>query len=456
MDQDEIRRLVDKLKLEEEADASIVNLSQTLSENLRQNTKLCLVGKVFAGHQISRELIANHLPNILQAKQRVDIEIVGANIFVALFASVLDKKHALLGGPWHLFQDLLLFKELEGFQNPADVRFDEFTGWVQCHNLPIACMHPDVVRRIGEQIGFVEEIDMGVGGLCMGRFARVRVRWQLENPLKRCVRIVPDGEMEGAIVLLLYDKLPNFCFACGKIGHLVRFCEDTKVDKGGDLKFGTWLMAAKPQETRRKLAMGNLPRKDGINKSHSTNDTCGPTERRVTKPTVSVNSRPIDEPRRVEGRGGKETVQEDSSSVRQGLGAEGARVQDKEKENSDVSTGVCGKKMHKVGAGGDKGKEGGRSSEGKVGGGRGELEGAMRCLEGREGVGGADEGVRDSSVGRVFKGWGMVRVKKWMLTRGCWSLWEGNVKGARVMAQSLGSRQRNLIAQWILLRICWQ
>ncbi|XP_057770941.1 uncharacterized protein LOC130990729 [Salvia miltiorrhiza] len=323
MDQEEIRRLVDKLKLEEEADESTVNLSQHLSESLRQKTKLCLVGKVFAGHQINRELLANHLPSILQAQQRVDIEIVGANLFVALFASTMDRKHVLLGGPWHLFQDLMLFKKLEGFQNPTDVRFDEFTGWVQCHNMPIACMHPDVVRRIGEQIGVVEEIDMGVGGLCMGRFARVRVRWRMDNPLKRCVRLLPDGEMEGAIVLLLYEKLPNFCFACGKIGHLVRFCEDKKVDKGGEFKFGVWLMAAKVQETRRKSTMGTMPRKEGLTKTHFLAETTESTDRQIIKPTFSVNSRTDEESRRVEERRDKEDVQGDSSPVEQEVRADG-------------------------------------------------------------------------------------------------------------------------------------
>ncbi|XP_057779505.1 uncharacterized protein LOC130998089 [Salvia miltiorrhiza] len=251
MDPEEIQRLVNQLKLSEEADDSTVALSASLTNNLRLQTKLCLVGKVFASKQVNRELLLTQLPIILQTQLRVDVEIVGPNLFIAQFTSGLDKKHAFLDGPWHFFQDLLLFAEIEGFQHPCEVKFESFTGWIQCHNLPLACMHPDVIRRIGEQIGTVKEIDLGAGGLCLGKFARVRVSWSLNLPLKRCVRLLPDGEMEGAIILLLYEKLPNFCFRCGKIGHLLHFCEEASCGDQ-ELKFGMWILAPRAYEARKK------------------------------------------------------------------------------------------------------------------------------------------------------------------------------------------------------------
>ncbi|XP_057792251.1 uncharacterized protein LOC131009066 [Salvia miltiorrhiza] len=256
MDPVEIQRLVDQLKLSEEADQATVPLTSKLTEQLRDKTKFCLAGKVFANKQINRDLLVTHLPNILQTTQRVDIEIVGSNIFVAHFKSIMDKKYALNGGPWHFFHDLLLFSEIEGFQNPSEVKFENFTGWIQCHNLPVACMHPEVIKRIGEQIGSVLEVDLGADGLCLGRFARVRVSWLLSRPLQRCIRLLPDGEMEEAIIILLYEKIPNFCFKCGKIGHLYRFCDESTMTTQ-EMKYGTWLMAPKTFVPSRKAAPNN-------------------------------------------------------------------------------------------------------------------------------------------------------------------------------------------------------
>lgn len=82
-------------------------------------------------------------------------------------------------------------------------------------------MNPVVVRRIGEQIGKVEEIDVGEQGNCLGQFARVRITRLLKKPLKRCVNITVDGEKEQRLILICYEKMPDFCHACGRVGHVI-------------------------------------------------------------------------------------------------------------------------------------------------------------------------------------------------------------------------------------------
>ncbi|KAH6766714.1 hypothetical protein C2S52_017697 [Perilla frutescens var. hirtella] len=74
-------------------------------------------------------------------------------------------------------------------------------------------MNPMVVRKIGEQVGMIEEIDVGKGGSCVGQFARVRVCRPLEKPLQRCVNVEDILFGESKLILLLYEKLLNFCYA---------------------------------------------------------------------------------------------------------------------------------------------------------------------------------------------------------------------------------------------------
>lgn len=258
MDSDEIARRVEELKLSGGTTKAVVKISAELNKVGNDRVKRCLVGKIFSERSMNRDTIRNQLPRILNAKRNVEVEIVGDNLFLAVFTSEEDRRRALLEGPWHFFQSLMLFKAPLGMQNPSEVIFDEVEVWIQCHNLPVACMHPTYVRHIGEQLGRVLEIDIGEGGLCLGRFARVRVLRPLSRPLDKCVKIETDGVGEDILIILLYERLPDFCFACGRIGHVAKFCEDEEADKSA-LAFGTSMKAGKVLEGRpRRSSMGPL------------------------------------------------------------------------------------------------------------------------------------------------------------------------------------------------------
>lgn len=65
------------------------------------------------------------MPSILQSKKAVHIDVIGENTFILDFASSIDRRHALLDGPWNFFKDMVIFKAPEGLQKTADLVFDE-------------------------------------------------------------------------------------------------------------------------------------------------------------------------------------------------------------------------------------------------------------------------------------------------------------------------------------------
>ncbi|XP_073049463.1 uncharacterized protein [Primulina eburnea] len=88
----------------------------------------------------------------------------------------------------------------------------------------------------------LEETDFQIGNDRRSRFVRIRLCLNITNPIKKCIRIKPTRDADGIIVLLVYEKLPDFCYACGRVGHSLRECEDLTVDKSLP-SFGTWLRA---------------------------------------------------------------------------------------------------------------------------------------------------------------------------------------------------------------------
>lgn len=50
------------------------------------------------------------------------------------------------------------------------------------------------------------------------------VRVDVNRPLRRGIRIFPDGPLIGMWISIRYERLPEFCSCCGIIGHISQDC----------------------------------------------------------------------------------------------------------------------------------------------------------------------------------------------------------------------------------------
>lgn len=85
-------------------------------------------------------------------------------------------------------------------------------------------------------------MDTDEGGHCFGKFAKIRISKKINQPLSKGLWISPEGGGAKICIVLLYERLPNFCFACGRIGHIVPDCIDASANKD-ELGFGSWIKA---------------------------------------------------------------------------------------------------------------------------------------------------------------------------------------------------------------------
>lgn len=126
----------------------------------------------------------------------------------------------------------------------GDVKEQSFTHtsfWVQIHNIPIMCRAKEIIQKLGEKIGTVEDIETDGAGECIGQFARVRISVNITQPLKKVVFLQQEGRKIPMPVL--YEKLPDFCFYCAHIGHQFRECLKYKGQPKDELPYGVWMRA---------------------------------------------------------------------------------------------------------------------------------------------------------------------------------------------------------------------
>ncbi|KAL2453552.1 Zinc knuckle CX2CX4HX4C [Abeliophyllum distichum] len=76
---------------------------------------------------------------------------------------------------------------------------------------------------------------------------RIRVLVDVSKPLKRSVQIHIEALKLEVTLLIQYERLPDYCYACGLIGHRFANCDKTIGDQERKIKcgwkYGDWLRA---------------------------------------------------------------------------------------------------------------------------------------------------------------------------------------------------------------------
>ncbi|KAL5767157.1 hypothetical protein ACOSQ2_013940 [Xanthoceras sorbifolium] len=108
-------------------------------------------------------------------------------------------------------------------------------------------MNYKVARLIAEEVGSIVDFSIDTKDL-WGKFLRIKVRIDITKPLKRGIRLRLANFDTMITALIKYERLPDFCYGCGLIGHSFRECYNSEVRKnimeGVEPKFGGWLRAS--------------------------------------------------------------------------------------------------------------------------------------------------------------------------------------------------------------------
>ncbi|KAL0462160.1 UNVERIFIED_CONTAM: hypothetical protein Slati_0103600 [Sesamum latifolium] len=114
-------------------------------------------------------------------------------------------------------------------------------------------MTADIARFIGTKISRISDSEQNKGILSWGSYMRIRVAIDVSKPLPRALKLhTVMGDEQ--LVSFTFERLPNFCYLCGKIDHIVKWCEtrfkEDFVDPGEDTPYGPWLRAVSRLDNR--------------------------------------------------------------------------------------------------------------------------------------------------------------------------------------------------------------
>ncbi|TXG53122.1 hypothetical protein EZV62_022291 [Acer yangbiense] len=209
-----ISQLYEGLSLADE-DEAVCEIAEEVIQYEVDNVDKCLVGKVLSGKKVNIDAFK-------------------------------DRNWVWHRGPWHFGKSLIVLEKLEVSGNISKLGFNRADFWVQIHDIPIMCMNRRTARWLAEQIREVVEI-FSESRECWGKYMRVKVKLDIYKPLKRWLRLKLGKYEKVTMVGLKYERLSEFYFTYGRIGHGNKECLDEEARKaaleGLLTKFGFWLIA---------------------------------------------------------------------------------------------------------------------------------------------------------------------------------------------------------------------
>jgi hypothetical protein len=110
--------------------------------------------------KMKKEAFKVALTRVWRTTRGVIFKELDDNIWLFEFEEVDDMRRVLEGRPWSFYRQILVLNEFDGNTPPTQMAFKQSPFWVQVHDMPLLCMTKGIGVKIGESMGWLEEVDL--------------------------------------------------------------------------------------------------------------------------------------------------------------------------------------------------------------------------------------------------------------------------------------------------------
>ena len=167
---------------------------------------------------------------------------VRKNVIQFKFSSSYQMEWLERNGSWNFDNNLLLLCRWRKGLSVDNISFTHSPFWIQIWGLPFESMIEEVGKELDNKLGKYIEFDRRSWSEEQAKFMQIRVDVPIDKPLRRGGNIVnPEGEKYW--VTFKYERLPNFCFICGVLGHDEKHCSEYQGKSECQRQYGEWIRA---------------------------------------------------------------------------------------------------------------------------------------------------------------------------------------------------------------------
>lgn len=209
-------------------------------EDLVKDVRWLALYRVHTTKPFSHAALLSQMRNAWSAAQGVTFNVKGPNLFLVQCHCLGDWKRIMEGGPWLFRRAPVVIQEYDGFSDVNEYRLNKIPVWARIKGLPDGLTRRrELAEKVAAKVGDPPfNVIVNEGRINPSSTLRARVYVDVFTPL---VRFVPITLKERKKYSVYYEKLPDFCFACGRMGHLADECGDGVHDPRS-FEWGDWLL----------------------------------------------------------------------------------------------------------------------------------------------------------------------------------------------------------------------
>lgn len=224
-----------------------------------QLTAGVLVGKVISQRIINKQAMRDLVLHFWKDVEGLEVDGLGNNAFIFKFLHPRTRDSILNGGPSSFRGQRLILKPWNPCLTFGEVELFTTPVCIQIHGLPMMSMSERSITNIANLVGPVLEHEFpATTGIWVSRFFRVKVLLDVRKPL------VPGyyqnrREAAPCWVQLKYEKLSEFCYSCGHLGHTQNNCKISFIFVDSNFKFGPRMRTEGPGSEFRRWTIDSPP-----------------------------------------------------------------------------------------------------------------------------------------------------------------------------------------------------
>ncbi|CAJ2655371.1 unnamed protein product [Trifolium pratense] len=165
------------------------------------------------GKRANFKILENYIQKQWTKNGKVKLVDMEDGYFLVYFSTEADYIHALYEGPWMLADHYLLVQRWRKMFLQSAATMKKVAVWIRIPRLPLELYNDTFLTRIGNALGTMLKVDRLTSIHSRGKFARICVEINLEQPLVTHIFI------RGYKFFLQYEGLHSICFRCGRYGH---------------------------------------------------------------------------------------------------------------------------------------------------------------------------------------------------------------------------------------------